>query len=1428
MASNRDGKLPISNFFTFGNKPLPKMTHPTSLMVAPGTNSNHCDSLDGWSIPPTPAQEIENEFAYVKEHSEKRMSLINKARFAGQRNQNFGAGNHVTEERRGRGRGQRRGGGERGRGCSANRGGVGRGNRMIAGKSIFGTVPDNRASDLDVYIKYDFDKRMFDTSHLVINRMRGKILSHLAENQVMIIEGFTGCGKTTQVPQFILDDSVLNQQSCRIVVTQPRRIAAISVANRVGAERHWGVGGLVGYQVGMDKRVSEDTRLTYMTTGVLLQLLIARKSLSEWTHIIIDEVHERDLDTDLLLLVINKLMVDTRNGSTKIILMSATLNTDKFARYFPLWDDSKDACVCVSVDLPNQFPVEEFYLDQVANLAGYQNLNMDGLEEPKVHQEVYEIAEKIIEGLDEAENKEMMNPGRGGGDVAAATNICRGAVLVFLPGLLEIETFYKVLTEVNTVRACSNDPNGLTKWQVLPLHSSITNEEQQRVFIQAKTGYRKIILATNIAESSITVPDIKYVIDFCLTKSLSCDRTTNYTCLRLEWASKNQCIQRRGRCGRVSAGLVYRMVSKQFYETLEQECQPEMLKSSLESVVLQVKLLDMGTPADVLSWAVDPPSSTLISRAVANLKEIGALTINAGGKYAVFDGDLTFVGRVLSRLPIDIRLGRLILLGHVFDCLEDTVIIAAGLSVKTPFAYPYSKRLDAYLSKLNWTAQSFSDCIALHNLYSGWYRRHQNRDFLGFADEKAWARTYFVQLTSLREMKVMIDELYKRLKMCGIELLPSSRGAEDQRLVLKLVIAGGFYPNYFNRTRPNPKDYQKEITKDVAGRDPFSSVVFQGFPLEQPGELYKKIICRHVAFQNSIPSVQFHGSKVVVTFDSRGDKLGPICSAVYRAVKLRQLRQTITFPTPSRDDAYVLISSGKMRMEMEDVLASPRQVVMPGLNVRTVQAIVTHIASPTEFFIIRKCDESNGRQIADILNKIRLNLQGILIEECFPGQLCIVYVKGKYFRARIDSEKSNREELLVYLIDRGMSLWVRRIQCVFSANGAACEAGLNEKPALAIKCRLSEVRPAMRNSCVWNTEALSLFENYCAHTKNQVYINIYSIVECVIAGILKNSEDAKASSANQLLVSKKLADECTEPMASRENHILREQVLADGRGEVLVALKSLEDDQNKCVIPERLMDPPQFDTEPEQLALLRGPHSPLEMVFSSLCRSAHLKQVITDGSSTNSVVLDQDPDNPSSRLLIAANVAIAARSGNILARETTVMPPIPGLCGLLAMLFCPKLEFRVDADYTTYTGCLTGLGVDPENNQSVYRDHDMEVVFDTVIDNRDIALVNSIRSSMNYILTEKAQNTDIQNLRIRMRREALTLLERQRSSMDEVWPEQPHEWNMIDPSRLRYAAKPKEVGAVFPLHPYVALDEKQEGNELPMNRNMYFCENAQG
>lgn len=227
-----------------------------------------------------------------------------------------------------------------------------------------------------------------------------------------------------------------NNVHCKIVVTQPRRIAAISVANRVASERKWRTGGIIGYQVGMDRMASEDTRLFYMTTGVLLQLLIGRKSLREWTHIIIDEVHERDLETDLLLLVIKKLMMDTTNHPVRIVMMSATLNAQKFSFYYPSLDSLGQGAANVKIDLDTIYPIEDNYIEDAIRETGSDELEI--IDEPRLSKNVAELALRIIESFDQDE-----------GYKSGSTTVQRGAVLVFLPGLLEIEIMSKTLLDAN-------------------------------------------------------------------------------------------------------------------------------------------------------------------------------------------------------------------------------------------------------------------------------------------------------------------------------------------------------------------------------------------------------------------------------------------------------------------------------------------------------------------------------------------------------------------------------------------------------------------------------------------------------------------------------------------------------------------------------------------------------------------------------------------------------------------------------------------------------------------------------------------------------------------------------------------------------------------------------------------------------------------
>ena len=431
---------------------------------------------------------------------------------------------------------------------------------------------------------------------------------------------------------------------------------------------------------GMDSAAQEgrndDTRILYCTTGILLQRLIHNQKMDFYSHILIDEVHERSTETDLLLLVIKKLMAST-GVSTKIILMSATFDVSELKNYFSfeVYDDNDELINRVP---PEYIKVKErphklstFYMKTIKNDLKIRDMpardiryRPDPEEEAAamVSLDQVEVCTKIIEeGLKnvDVEGKE-------------------GSVLVFLPGLEEIfDVKVRLEKSIHPSRRF---------WNIIPLHSSLPLDNQRKVFSPRLPNERRIILATNIAESSITVPDVTYVIDFCLTKNLVADPETHIPVLRTEWASKSNCDQRAGRAGRVSEGRVYRLVNEAFYKSFAQYNQPELTRSPLDLSILRVKVLNMGPPKDLLGLAITPPDLADIYHSVLQLKQVGAFTIMTTGKGTCYyddeDGDLTTLGRIMASLPIDIRLSKLICMGHVFDILQDCIIIAAALSTQ--------------------------------------------------------------------------------------------------------------------------------------------------------------------------------------------------------------------------------------------------------------------------------------------------------------------------------------------------------------------------------------------------------------------------------------------------------------------------------------------------------------------------------------------------------------------------------------------------------------------------------------------------------------------------------------------------------------------------------------------------------------------------
>ncbi|CAI8037467.1 ATP-dependent RNA helicase TDRD9 [Geodia barretti] len=498
---------------------------------------------------------------------------------------------------------------------------------------------------------------------------------------------------------------------------------------------------------------SDDTRLTFVTTGVLLEKLIGMKNMNEYTHIILDEVHERNLETDLCLLLVRKLL-RTNSRHVKVVLMSATLESREYSQYFRVRLPSQATptpAPVLSVD-GRVWPVMEFYLDDLRDFGEVEGLVADN---PRVNLTQRLMCKALINHFNRLE---MEDPSYGRGD------FFRGTVLCFLPGMPDIRDMERTLKEDNF--------DEVQRLSILPLHSSVSQEEQYRVFLAPQDGTRKVILATNIAESSITVPDIKYVVDFCMVKQLLTDQETGFDRLVTTWASKAALKQRKGRAGRVSAGRCYRLIKREFFRKYcPNYSVPEMQRRSIEHPVLKTKKLDMGEPTQILSLALQPPSKVDVEKAVTNLKELGALTVTCGGVVNPADGDLTFVGSLLEALPISARLGRLILLGHVFDCLEETVVIAAALSQRSIFTGLFNNEMKAYRSKIGWMERTSSDCIAVLFAYKEWIRLQKVGYFsTSKRKEASWCSDNMLHLNGLKGVADTVRDLSTRLARFRIQV----------------------------------------------------------------------------------------------------------------------------------------------------------------------------------------------------------------------------------------------------------------------------------------------------------------------------------------------------------------------------------------------------------------------------------------------------------------------------------------------------------------------------------------------------------------------------------------------------------------------------------------------------------------------------------
>uniref|UniRef100_A0A673G5F5 ATP-dependent RNA helicase DHX29 n=1 Tax=Sinocyclocheilus rhinocerous TaxID=307959 RepID=A0A673G5F5_9TELE len=663
-----------------------------------------------------------------------------------------------------------------------------------------------------------------EREQLPVFQHRQQALEALWRHRVLVIAGETGSGKSTQIPQFILEELLANGEApCNVVVTQPRRISAMSLASRVsqelGSEDGPGAkSSLCGYQIRMENRSGDATRLLYCTTGVLLRKLQQDRLLSSLTHIIVDEVHERSVQSDFLLTVLKEVV--HKRSDLRLILMSATVDCQKFANYFNR---------CPVVTIPGRtFPVEVFHLEDIVEETGYV-LEQDSEYSQRFVEEEEEVSINITQKggktlqhqepivrdsgpgwdlspeLDHFSSRtrhvlQYMNPNKINMDLildileyldkSPQFRDVDGAVLIFLPGLAHIQQLYDLLT--TDKRFSSKD-----RYKLIALHSTLSSQDHK---LHTTLPISAIVLSTNIAETGVTIPDVVFVIDTGKTKENRYHESSQMSSLVETFVSKASALQRQGRAGRVREGFCFRLYPKFRFESFIDYSIPEILRVPLEELCLHIMLstnfkCEYGSPEDFLCRALDAPQQQAVCNAVSLLRKIGACQQDS---YT-----LTPLGHHLAALPVNVKIGKMLIFGAIFSCLEPIATIAAAMSEKSPFVTPMSRKEEANLAK-SALAVANSDHMTIYSAYLGWKSSRSE----GTRAEMAYCRRHFLSRTALMTIEDVKHELIRMVEQAGFVAskpgrTPRSRpGAEPKALgslsqqdvsVLKAVLTAGLY-----------------------------------------------------------------------------------------------------------------------------------------------------------------------------------------------------------------------------------------------------------------------------------------------------------------------------------------------------------------------------------------------------------------------------------------------------------------------------------------------------------------------------------------------------------------------------------------------------------------------------------------------------------
>ncbi len=576
---------------------------------------------------------------------------------------------------------------------------------------------------------------------LPVSARRADIAAAIRDSQVVVVAGETGSGKTTQLPKICLELG----RGVRGLIghTQPRRLAARTVADRIAEELGTELGSTVGYQIRFTDRSGENTLVKLMTDGILLAEIQRDRLLLGYDTLIIDEAHERSLNVDFLLGYLRQLL--PARPDLKVIITSATIDPQRFARHFASRDGTPAPIIEVS---GRTYPVEIRYRPLVSDT---ENERRDDRVEP------HDMPTGVCDAVEELHREG------------------RGDVLVFLSGEREIRDTADALRgrlgiDAGSGQGRSRGASGAEPptVEILPLYARLSNADQHRVF--APHSGRRVVLATNVAETSLTVPGIRYVVDAGTARISRYSIRRKVQRLPIEAVSQASANQRAGRCGRVAEGICIRLYAEEDYLARPEFTEPEILRTNLASVILQMTAIGLG---DVAAFPfVDPPDKRSIADGVALLEELGAFAP---------DGALTPVGRKLAQLPVDPRIGRMILEADRYGVLREVIILAAALSIQDPRERPVEAQEAARAMHARF-ADPTSDFLAYLNLWT--YLREQQQELSSAKFRKLCTKEYLHYLR-VREWQDLVAQLREVSGQIGLRW--NSAPGDPQKVHLALL-----------------------------------------------------------------------------------------------------------------------------------------------------------------------------------------------------------------------------------------------------------------------------------------------------------------------------------------------------------------------------------------------------------------------------------------------------------------------------------------------------------------------------------------------------------------------------------------------------------------------------------------------------------------